>query len=167
MQYIEYKHLDRSNWREGPWDNEPDKIQFQCPITGYRCLVVRGRKGHLCGYVAVECTHPLYEVDYCNDENHSVAGLKVHGGVTYTEYTYDDPDQSKSVQVYDPNYTHWRNLWWIGFDCNHSTDMSPCKSTYTSGEGIYRDVGYVVRELQFLAIQIHRCTEENVPDGVM
>ena len=46
----------------GPWDNEPDKIQWVDETTGLDCLMVRNWWGSWCGYVGVPEGHPLYEV---------------------------------------------------------------------------------------------------------
>ena len=49
MQRIEYRTIDKSQWGEGPWQDEPDKIQWQDEETGLPCLIVRGHMGFLCG----------------------------------------------------------------------------------------------------------------------
>lgn len=64
MQRIEYRTQDKSDWPRGPWDNEPDKIQWQDEVTGLPCLIVRGPVGALCGYVGVPKSHPAYGLSY-------------------------------------------------------------------------------------------------------
>lgn len=42
MKYIEYHNLvDREGWDQGPWDSEPDKIQFVDKETSLPCLIRR------------------------------------------------------------------------------------------------------------------------------
>jgi hypothetical protein len=78
MERIEYRNvIDKSEWRRGPWDNEPDKIQWQDDETGLPCLIVRGPAGALCGYVGVAPGHPWHGADYDNCD------VSVHGGLTF------------------------------------------------------------------------------------
>jgi hypothetical protein len=66
VQRIEYRTIDKSGWGEGPWQSEPDKIQWQDPDTGYPCLIVRNgmSMGFLCGYVGVPANHPAHGLSY-------------------------------------------------------------------------------------------------------
>lgn len=65
MERIEYRNvIDKSQWGDGPWQSEPDKIQWQDEATGLPCLIVRGPVGALCGYVGVPKTHPAYGLHY-------------------------------------------------------------------------------------------------------
>ena len=58
------KTLDKSSWRKGPWNSEPDKVVWVDPETGLDCMIIRSRSGSLCGYVGVERNHPWWEVEY-------------------------------------------------------------------------------------------------------
>lgn len=89
---------ERIDWPEGPWDDEPDKVQFADAETGYPCLIVRGILGNLCGYVGVPSSHPWYGLVYgecvrgCTDEycGHCPDNLTdVHGGLTFSGYCAD------------------------------------------------------------------------------
>lgn len=42
MQTIEYTTIDKSSWGNEPWQNEPDKKQWQDKATLLPCLVVIG-----------------------------------------------------------------------------------------------------------------------------
>jgi hypothetical protein len=78
MERIEYRDIvNKADWQRGPWDNEPDKIQWQDEATGLPCLIVRGPVGALCGYVGVPSGHPLHGKDYDD------ARVDVHGGLTF------------------------------------------------------------------------------------
>lgn len=92
MKTIEYRTVDKSQWGDGPWQNEPDKKQWRDPETGLPCLIVRGPAGALCGYVGVSEDHPWYGKEYDNHdlewddpERDRLPGsvLRVHGGVTF------------------------------------------------------------------------------------
>jgi hypothetical protein len=86
----------RERWAPGPWDDEPDKVQFPDPETGLPCLAVRGPMGSWCGYVGVGPQHPWYRKDYstcctlptpCGESycGHSPEAMtRVHGGITFS-----------------------------------------------------------------------------------
>lgn len=57
---ITYGIANRSGWRPGPWDDEPDKVQWIDETTGLHCLVLRERS-HWCGYVGLPSGHPWCE----------------------------------------------------------------------------------------------------------
>lgn len=58
------KGIDKSQWDEGPWKSEPDKVQWIDDKTGLYCMIIRGPVGALCGYVGVPEGHPFYGVKY-------------------------------------------------------------------------------------------------------
>jgi len=64
----------KADWGDGPWVEEPDKMQWQDERTRLPCLIVRGPSGALCGYVGVSEGHPCFEKFYEYPE------VKVHGG---------------------------------------------------------------------------------------
>ena len=100
MKEIEYWDVvDKSGWGDGPWQSEPDKVQWIDKATGLHCLVVRGPAGALCGYVGVPPSHCLYGRRYasctlpvahqCADRgcDHSPRmALSVHGDITFSEH---------------------------------------------------------------------------------
>lgn len=80
---IEHRTTDKSSWPIGPWQGEPDKIQWTDEETGLPCLIKRASiSGHLCGYVGVLESHPIYRFTPNNKE---IRKLKVHGGVNYSK----------------------------------------------------------------------------------
>ncbi len=64
MQTREWRTVDKSQWGDGLWTQEPDKVQYQDPDTGLPILIVRGPLGSLCGYVGVGRDHPAYGLNY-------------------------------------------------------------------------------------------------------
>jgi hypothetical protein len=64
MKTISYHTEDKSGWAEGPWQSEPDKMQWQDEATGLPCLLLRGPMGALCGYVGIPPEHPAYGLHY-------------------------------------------------------------------------------------------------------
>ena len=109
----EYK-IDRTGWEPGPWDNEPDRIEWRSP-DGVACLMVRNRFGNWCGYAAVPPGHPWYEKDHDEVEAHA------HGGLTYASFC--QTDGGPICHIAQPGEPE--RVWWLGFDCGHAFDYSP------------------------------------------
>ena len=159
------RHTDRAQWGPGPWDNEPDKVSWTDAATGRPCLIHRGPSGALCGYVAVDPRHPLHGADYGTAED--TCGVEVHGGLTYADSCADVEDESTGI-CHVPEPGRPADVWWFGFDCAHGGDVAPAHRSAFRRAGIdespyewlavYRDVGYVVAEVQRLARQL--CTPE-------
>ena len=147
--------IDRAGWGRGPWDGEPDRVEFE--HAGLPCILRRHVMGHWCGYAAVPPGHALHGRDY-NDFN-----LEVHGGLTYANRC--EGDVCHEAKPGKP-----RNVWWFGFDCAHCWDMSPGieavltkHSAHSGGFRTphpldelkhYRTLHYVRRECEQLAEQL-------------
>lgn len=106
--------VDREGWTAGPWDNEPDKLNWVDPATDLDCMLVRNHHGAWCGYVGVQPGHPWHGKDYQSIE----MDVQVHGGLTYSNKCAGDichvPEPGR------PDDVHW-----FGFDCNHLWDVAP------------------------------------------
>ena len=147
-----YKHLDKSSWPRGPWDTEPDKMQWRDKATGLPCLMVRGPMGALCGYVGVSPGHPCYGKHYddCHDAHENIS---VHYGLTFAGKCQNGPEDMAICHRVEPGESD--DVWWLGFDCAHSYDFAP-------GTGFiprlyrqtYRDVSYVKAQCKQLAQQL-------------
>jgi hypothetical protein len=141
--------LDRTGWDSGPWDSEPDKLNWMTK-AGLPGMIVRNRSGALCGYVAVNPDHPLYGKHY--DE----VGVDVHGGLTYS-------NACRGVICHIPEPGQPDNVWWFGFDCHHLMDYAPGMAAVMKRAGIpneaespihYKPIGYVRQEVESLAEQL-------------
>lgn len=106
MKEISYSAIDKSQWGPGPWQEEPDKLQFMT-AAGLPGLIVRGPIGALCGYVGVSAGHPYHGVGYgscpvhCGLDRYADEGqprcehdspdmrLDVHGGLTFSSFCYE------------------------------------------------------------------------------
>lgn len=94
--------FDKTDWGDGPWQDEPDLLEYVDETTGYRCLVGRAEGGgHLCGYVGIQPGHP------CHGKEFRELDLQAHGGVNFARPSRND------------------ETYWIGFDCGHSWDFGP------------------------------------------
>lgn len=152
----EYK-VDRTGWPSGPWDNEPDRIEWKTE-AGLVGLMVRPRHGAWCGYVALPPGHPDHGRNYNEVESE---GVEAHGGLTYAE-------ACTGVVCHVPAPGEPDNVWWIGFDCVHSGDLAPGHArsenylrTMFEGfpigrrsQGEYRDEAYARAEVEKLAAQL-------------
>lgn len=154
METIEYRTTDKSGWGEGPWQQEPDKKQWQDAVTGYPCLIVRNRGGALCGYVGVATGHPCFGLDY------DKVGAEVHGGLTFADRCSPNADESKHICHKTDGDDH---VWWLGFDCSHYGDISPAyemqnrergERSFGDGYETYKDFRYVTNEVALLAKQL-------------
>ena len=155
METKSYTTINRvkAGWPSGPWDGEPDKVQWPDAATGLPCLVVRnGITGILCGYVGVAPGHPLYGKGY-----HDVGvDVSVHGDLTFA-------DKCNPLEKEDEGICHVagpgepEHVWWFGFDCGHLRDAPPfdpfkfdfgCATTY-------KTLAFVQDECASLAAQLH------------
>lgn len=151
---IAYRTVDKSGWQRGPWDDEPDKIQWTDQTTGLPCLIVRGPHGSLCGYVGVPKWHPWHGADY------DTPNVDVHGGLTFARACGHGDEATGICHVPAPGEPD--DVWWFGFDCAHAGDLtSMAFPEMTRGRlrwpledhDVYRDVAYVRDQVAGLAAQ--------------
>ena len=148
MKTLEWTTVDKRAWGEGPWQNEPDKRQWQDEETGLPCLINRGPSGALCGYVGVLPTHIAYGRDYYEVD------VNVHGGLTFADRCQPNATEESGichiVESGEPD-----NVWWLGFDCSHGGDVMPAyKKDMKIRNWHYRDITYVTSECKSLAKQL-------------
>lgn len=124
----------------GPWQAESDHVDFEA--DGFACIL--HRNFGWCGYVAVPPGHPWH------GKNCDELDVRVHGGLTYSEMC-----SGEICHVAKPGEPD--DVWWLGFDCSHSGDLTLYDIADGNlagfGNDIYRDVEYVRRETQRLAAQ--------------
>jgi hypothetical protein len=165
----EYRTIDKSEWGDGPWQQEPDKRQWTDEATGLPCLIVRSRLGgNLCGYVGVPPSHPAHGAaygpkDYCHPTNLEAAieAIPVHGGLTFAAGCGHGDESTSICHIPEPGEPD--DVWWFGFDCAHYQDYSPGLAAtikrFSSPEWMkirlldesYRDVSFVENEIRVLA----------------
>lgn len=167
-----WTNMDKSRWTErGPWDSEPDKAQWVA--HGLDCLIVRNQLGGLCGYVGVPESHPYFGKGYgdhvhddrCDAEpgddlawHHKCTPcgrVDVHGGLTFTDRCEPVENPAEGICHVDAGAAN-KVVWWLGFDCGHCGDLLPGMSSRVDfGRPlVYRDLGYVQREVEMLAEQL-------------
>jgi hypothetical protein len=123
MEKIELRGLvDRRGWAPGPWDDEPDKVEWRDIATGAPCIAIRNLYlGFWCGYVAVPPGHPW----------HGLPPDDVHPG-TLREINFTgacDPDTWPEPRLcHTPQPGEPAQVWWIGFDCGYARDYAPSES---------------------------------------
>ena len=161
MEIRAYTIVDRTGWRSGEWDAEPDKLQWPDEATGLPCLVVRHpRLGHLCGYVGVAPGHPLHGQPYQAIE----ADIEVYGGLTYSEGCEAGEPEAEAI-CHVPGPGEPGDVHWFGFDCAHAGDHTPGlhRTDYPGEIGrllkltrhdTYRALAYVKAECARLAKQL-------------
>ena len=165
------KWRDYSTIGKGPWNDEPDKVQWIDEATGLDCLIVRGPSGALCGYVGVPPTHPWHGGDYgrctaspaCVNEwcEHTPeACLDVHGGITFSGgCNTSDPEGICHI----PEPGRPADVHWYGWDAAHASDLTffdmGIPGMPSRGDrGTYRDIAYATAECTRLASQLAAVT---------
>jgi hypothetical protein len=95
--------IDKSTWGPGPWQDEPDRVDFV--HAGLPCLALRHpNHGSWCGYAAVRPGHPLHGRDW---REHDLP-LEFHWQVCHVPAP-GEPD----------------GVWWFGGDFSHFRDFCP------------------------------------------
>lgn len=160
-QLIVKQRLDRPwwnrQWGSGPWNNEPDRVEWHDESTSLACLAHRSHLGAWCGYVAVPPGHLWHGVNY-----EDIPAI-VHGGLTYADFC--DESESEGDRIcHVPLDNEPADVWWLGFDCAHVADLVPLLAAQKAnlgplGPGIYRDLGYVRDQCRLLAAQIQQANE--------
>jgi hypothetical protein len=142
--------IDKSTWGEGPWQSEPDRVDFR--HAGLPCLALRHpRQGHWCGYAAVPPGHPAHGKD------RNCVEVEVHGGLSY-EGLCD------GLICHVPAPGEPDDVWWLGFDFGHAWDILPGQEARGRSYGMppirsvmretYRDLAYVRAQVESLAEQL-------------
>jgi hypothetical protein len=155
METREYRNMDKSAWGAGPWQSEPDKVQWPDVATGLPCLAVRNGAGNWCGYVGVPPGHALHGRDYG-----SIDDVVVHGGLTFSDACSPHDTEASGI-CHVPGVGEPDSVWWFGFDCGHSGDLSPVLASDPRvrefgllRDGTYRTLPYVQDQCAALAQQI-------------
>ena len=152
MQTKQYTTIDKSGWVDGPWKQEPDKMQWLDTATKLPCLIVRNPAGALCGYVGIAEDHRHFGISY-GDINQD---LRVHGGLTFSDFCNPAENESEGI-CHLPDEGEPDHIFWLGFDCSHAFDLSPAHLRIFEGlplYGEYRDIEYVKNQCAQLAAQL-------------
>jgi hypothetical protein len=167
--------IDKTNWADGPWKYEPDKLYWVDEYTGLDCLIRRSVKfGALFGYVGVPNSHPYFGKDYYG------LNVECHGGLTFSGLSDEDGDRGICrIKEEEEEKDGDEKIWWLGFDCIHGSDFYPSTPIlgveavsliYTlqacgeehrmpSKSGEYRTVKYVKNEVIKLPKQLNDIKE--------
>lgn len=134
--------IDKATWKEGPWKQEPDRIEWIDTSTGLFCLILRKPSGALSGYVGVPSGHPFFL------SPHHLLGLWVHRGLSYSNVSRGH--EATGIRFTSDSETTG-SIWWFGFSCDYEDDLCPARS---APRGYYRDIEYVTQEISSLIAQI-------------
>jgi hypothetical protein len=152
----------RPKWGEGPWQSEPDRLEFQS--HGFNCLLSRNSMlGNWCGYVGLPKTHSLYG----RERPDILDTLDVYGGVTYSAHcdgfichVTQEKDELFWVGFACHVTQEKDELFWVGFDCGHSQDVIPAlvatmKTLPRAPWPVtYKTLVWVKKETERLALQL-------------
>lgn len=170
---------EQPQWGPGPWDNEPNRIEFEA--AGLRCIMLRHmRFGHWCGYVRVGDDHPWNGMCYSDriekppaDLVHRPVNMDSVGVINFFIAALEGVDLEQQCTLSMLIDAHggltWAGSgpedgadgWWFGFDCNHCNDLSPGMEAIMSkfnfpimGDRVYRDAAYVRSITESVARQL-------------
>jgi hypothetical protein len=142
--------MDKTDWPDGPWKDEPDYVSWVDKDTMYRCVLQRNVVGAWQGRVGISADHPLFMIPYTNP---IYQHIDVHGDIMYTSFIAAD----------DQYFSPPQRSWWIGFDTMREDDYTPGYKPKQknlklipeyAATIVYRDIAYVTDEIQFLAVQL-------------
>lgn len=143
MSHPEEVQYDKFRWPAGPWDDEPDRVDWI--HEGLACMLIRNPIGAWCGYVGVPREHPAYDQSYWDVD------VDVHGGLTYS-------DRCAGHICHVPQEGMPDDVFWFGFDCAHSGDVVPGlvmhRGFFPGFEPTYKNVGWAKAETERLAEQL-------------
>lgn len=184
--------VERDGWEPGPWDDEPDRIEWRDEPTGFPCLIIRHPySGNLCGYVAVPPGHPFHGLQR---EATPLAGLDVHDRVTYAAPCADAaelrplgyPWSPELLVCHKPEPGEPDDVWWFGFAASRYNDVQPGTDARfrklaphlaederaaeaalppsSFARRFYRDVAFMRAECSRLAAQLAEVTPDHAKD---
>lgn len=162
----EYHTVKKGPWGNGPWDGEPDKVQWEDTATGLPCLAVRGpHHGAWCGYVGVAEGHPWFAIgatDPIPEQYGTVASrIATHGKISYAARCAEGPEDRSISHI--PGDGDPVEVWWFGFGCTQEQDLSPIENAQALEHGAsldsltrqtYRTLDYVKERCAELAQQL-------------
>lgn len=127
--------------------------RYEFNYRGYNCLIIRHKTMlYLCGFVAVNEDSIFFGSDPLNLD------FKVHGSVTVG---FPGLDNNWKEDLYYKPLTDetGKSLWWLGFDCGHTGDLTPIDLLLDSvldmnDNRTYKNLEYVENELKYLVDQI-------------
>lgn len=149
----EWTFVDKTSWGPGPWQDEPDKIQWEDKSTGLPCMIRRSpASGGLCGYVGIPSDHPYHGKSFSDLDD-----ISVHGGLTYSAFCQTTETGAPSELGICHITEEKDQTWWLGFDCGHCFDHSPKFSAdlkdFISAEHLISDVGQVYRDMPYVTAE--------------
>lgn len=138
--------VDRTGWPKGPWDEEPDRIEWR--HLGFACLMVRSDVGVWCGYLGVPPGHPWHG-------DPDPEGACAHGGVNYASAC-----AGRVCHVAQPGEP--ADVWWLGFDCGHAFDLIPSISAHPGlrTAELAKKMGWQYRDVAYVTEQVNRLAEQ-------
>jgi hypothetical protein len=147
--------MKKNSWGAGPWQDEPDRLEWRDGSTGYICLIRRSEfGGHLCGYVGLPVGHPLVGKDL------EKIDARAHEGLDYAGPCLNDLRQTLPGPAV---------VYWFGFYCARADDILPAltnledmpklrrvaeKANPAFRGRTYRTLDYVRRRCEQLAQQL-------------
>lgn len=169
---------------EKPWEDEPNYEEGTTAVGLPYNIVRQNTMKHLCGYVGVPKSHPLYGVDYMDSHPSLEAMMTAKDGNSLEQEINSNPMTTllgmldgwpaSPIHAFEVHgtvtYSGWgdqeegSDYWYFGFDCAHLHDLVPGYFDSDShiaplapqlfADSVYRDIDYVRRQCEQLAMQL-------------
>jgi hypothetical protein len=185
------QQFPKSEWGPGPWQDEPDRVEWNDERTGLACRIIRNMwSGNFCGYAGIPATHPYFGWGYDDDIKLAPGDLKDAtindvGIVNAFFYAMTGGQKHGTIPLGMTLKAHnglsfagnllgeSSGLWFFGFDCGHAWDVTPALDMMLRRHLLnmpipdrqYRDVEYVKKEVTALAFQLRQLETRVLLDG--
>lgn len=153
--------IDRTQFEKGPWDNEEIDVQFWISNDNRICSLNRSNFGSLRGYVGI---NEYFEIKIIQQySNFELSNYYIHGGITFCDYNsnidvflYLGVQLSGYQKTFEKYLEPQKPIFWIGFDCLHSSDISPLDifNKNKNKNCTYKDINFVTKEAEKLSYKI-------------
>lgn len=153
MLYLETYVYDKAGWTAGQWSSEPDKVQWQDPLSGIPCLIVRQR-GLWSSYAGLNQTYTIY-----GQTASALDALLIVGGLEVTYAAVADNSGRPLAIVHTPEAGEPGGLWWVGVGACHDSELLTDEDPMLGvDDETYRNMRYAMGISQALAeeMRIHR-----------
>jgi len=131
----------RSEWRPGPWRDEPDLVERRANGTLYPLMIVRAEAGVLCGFVGVPVGHPFHGKWYRESFNQ-------HQPALIEDVAAATPCNGVLFPIEGPT-----TCWWLGF---HAGMYSPAQPHPDIPESEYVTIAELRPRVEALAIALQK-----------
>ena len=154
------------DWSKGPWEDEPDFVEFIHKETSYLVRAIRhDRTGHWNGYVGTPLEHPASKLSNQYELPERVFGA-AYRGISLVEKTgshdlgFTPTDDGKNWTLFGFDTAHWNDAHPIYIAYKGNQDEVKTSLTIKGEEGYsYKSLKFVLEYCDELANQLKSMEE--------